>query len=489
MQRSFSLGLLLMLVLVGCSGEVSSENGGDLGVVERRGPAAIAIPCGDLRDDVFKLPLNLSPFDSSHRGEIFRCAYDRYLSAADANVALASAGYAGAPVQHGMDIYLIAFRTQRSGGPEGFSSARVFLPDDRSPDAYVVVAHGTEGEGAPCVDSLKDLLDPAYNQSSKMMDLALAGAGWAVIEPDGAGYGYGQAPHGWFLAEDEAHPLLDATRALKGFLPADALPSKVAFVGHSQGSHAVLSAQALAKKYGMEGELIAVAPMALLWLSGLTWPATLSPLANLTTQTTPAAISYAMFFFYGHGELYDGPGGGLSMFQASKRDLVRSFMVKDCESDVATALPPLGATPADFYDPAFVTAMENCMILQTGCDQEPAATWFARALADRPPIDPNGAPIVVWHGAMDKDITPDRAQCGFDRIQSDLASAPSATTTFKVCGDPIADHGGVIQRDMDWVSQWIAARAAGEPDPDCPGTAPLQPADGPLTCAVPPQNL
>jgi pimeloyl-ACP methyl ester carboxylesterase len=409
-------------------------------------------------------------------------------------------GYTGTPVPNGMDVYRIAFRTQRGaaassgadgGGdaPEGFSSAQVFLPDNRRTDAYVVTAHGTEGEGAPCVDSLKDVLEPT-TESSKIFNLSLAGNGWIVIEPDYAGYGYGQPPHGWFLAEDEAHPILDATRAMKQLLLPAELPPKVAFMGHSQGSHVVLSAQALAKSYGMEGQLIAVAPMGLLWFSGLTWGASLSSLAGLTTQNDAAAISYQMFYFYGHGELYDGPGGGLSMFKPAQQAAVKAFMQNKCESDASSVLPTLGSTTADLFDATFISAMENCMVFQTNCDKEPAATWLERALADRPTIDPYGAPIVVWHGAKDVDIPPNRAQCGFDRIQSDLAKAGNATTTFTVCGDADADHTGVVQRDMDWVSQWFAARAAGQPDPPgCPGTAPLQPAGGTLTCATPPANL
>jgi pimeloyl-ACP methyl ester carboxylesterase len=464
-------------------------------------PESLAIACTDSMDAVSQLPGNLPIFDSSRRGDVIRCAHEGRVEAADANLKLASLGYTGAPVPNGMEVYRIAFRTQRGvvqftgvdGGsdqlPEGFSSARVLLPDHRRTEAYVVTAHGTAGEGAPCVDSLRDLLGPT-TESSKIFNLALAGNGWIVIAPDYAGYGYDQAPHGWFLSEDEAHPILDATRAMKQLLqPAD-LPPKVAFVGHSQGSHVVLSAHALAKSYGMEGELIGVAPMALLWFTGLTWGASLSSLAGLTTQSNASAISYQMFFFYGHGELYDGPGGGLAMFKPAQQAAVKAFMENNCESDAAGILPGLGSTTADLYDASFIGALQNCSVFQTGCDQEPAATWLKRALADRPTIDPNSAPIVVWHGAKDVDIPPDRAQCGFDRIQSDLAKAGNATTTFTVCGDADADHTGVIQRDIEWVSQWIGTRATGQPDPPgCPGTAPLQPAGGTLTCATPPANM
>jgi hypothetical protein len=496
-MRRCALGLSLLLFCPACTNNDVAPP--DLNAGDMRMPEPLAIACSDGKDAVYQLPAGLPPFDSTRRGDVIRCSYERYVAAADANAALNGLGYTGPAVTNGMDVYRIAFRTQRSapavtpdgGAAElgGFSSARVFLPDQQNPAAYAVVGHGTLGEGASCADSVKDVLDPTLTQSAKILDLTLAGNGFITIEPDYSGYGYGQEPHGWYLAEDEAHAFLDATRAMKNLLQPSALPAQVAFVGHSQGSHVVLAAQSMAKSYGMEGQLIGVAPMGLLWFSGLTWGAALSSLAGLTTQNDSAALSYAMFFFYGHGELYDGPGGGLAMFQASKRAAVQTFLQNQCEADATAVVPTFGATPADFFDSAFVSAMENCTVLQTNCNVEPAATWSKRMLADRPAIDPQSAPIVVWHGALDKDIPPARAQCGIDKLQSDLSKAGAHSTTLTICGDAGADHSGVVQRNADWIAQWVAARAAGQPDPPgCPGAAPLQPAGGTLTCATPPSN-
>jgi hypothetical protein len=482
------VGLFVMASALGCGSQAVMMDGGPDPT-----PSPLALDCTDATDDVFTLPAGLPAFDPTHRGDVFRCAHDTHVSAADANAALEALGYVGPPVTRGMEVYRIAFRTERvalAGGAAagGYSSARVFLPDDRRPEAFVVTAHGTRGEASACANSRKDLLDPTFTESSKIYNLSLAGNGWAVIAPDFAGYGYGQAPHGWFLAEDEAHAVLDATRAMKNLLLPEALPPKVVLMGHSQGSHAVLSAQSFAHGYGMEGELIGVVPMALLWLSAQSWGASLTTLAGLTTHNDAGAVSYGMFYFYGHGELYDGPGGGLAMFQAAKRDQVKTLLDNTCEDDMGAALPPLGATPSDFYDPAFVNAMQDCEILQTNCDLEPAKTWKQRAFADRPPIDASSAPIVIWHGAIDKDIAPARAQCGFDKIARDLSAVAQPTTTVTICGDPGADHTGVVQRDIDWVAQWIDARVTGKDPPDCLGTAPLQPPGGTLTCATPPAN-
>ena len=493
--------LAALWVSVGCTSNGKGDGNAPPDAATRGPLEPLAIGCTDSKNDVYVLPSGLAPFDATHRGDVFRCSYEGYVGAADANNALAALGYVGPPVAYGMDAYRIAFRTERfagltSGGDggndvvkEGYSSARVFVPDHRRSEAYAVVAHGTLGQAASCADSIKDIVDPTMTQSAKIMDLALAGNGWAVIEPDYAGFGYDQLPQGWSLAADEAPSILDATRAMKNLLPSSALPPKVFFVGHSQGSHVVLSAQAYARSYGMAGELAGVAPLALLWVSDLTWGASLSPLAGLKTSSDSAALAYGMYYFYGHGGLYDGPGGGLAMFRADKRAQVAAVLDGSCESDADAQLPTLGQAATDFYDPTFLDAVSSCMALGSSCDQEPAATWVQRAIADRPAIDPYSAPIVIWHGALDTSISPARAQCGFDKLNGDLASASAPTTTLTVCGDAQADHGGVVQRDMDWIAQWIDTRVRGLPDPPgCPGTTPLQPASGPLVCATPPVN-
>jgi hypothetical protein len=481
--------LVLLGVIAGCNAPASQATPPDLGQVD-----PLALSCTDSLDDVYQLPPDLPAWDASQRGDVFRCAFERKLSADDVNQAIVSYGYLGPAVANDVDVYRIAYRTERSTpvsgtAPAGYSSARVFLPATPRADAFVVTAHGTNGLAAGCVDSQNDLQSGDRQDDHKMYNLALAGDGWIVIAPDFAGYGYGQAPPGWFLAEDEAKSVLDATRALTALLLPSATPPKVALVGHSGGSHAVLAAQGMAHRYGLAGELVGVAPLSLLWLSGQTWGAADSPLAGLNTQHDPALLSYSLFFFYGHGELYDGPGGGLAMFQAAKRDQVKALLTGSCEADMSAMLPALGTSASDFYDPAFVSSLSDCMLLQTNCDLEPAKTWKARALADRPPVDPAGAPIVIWHGALDQDIPPARAQCGIDKLTLDLGPV-APTSMLTVCGDSQADHSGVPKRDIHWISQWIGTRANGQPNPDgCPGVAPLQPpGGGALTCATPPAN-
>ena len=489
------ISILACLACLAACGS-NNESGDDLSATAdlSHAPDPLAMSCDDAIADVYTLPSSLPAFDPSHRGDVFRCAFDRALTAAQINAEITAIGYVGPPVENDVNVYRVAYRTTRAAGAgAGYSSALLLMPQQhRRSDLYVVTGHGTVGLADKCVPSKMNLTDPTITDTVVIYDLGLAGDGYIVMAPDYAGYGYGQVVHGWSLAADEAQSLLDGTRAMKNLIAPSALPGKFAMLGHSQGSHAVLSAQALAPTYGMNGEMVAVAPMAVLWFSDLTWGASLSPLVGLTTAQNSGVIAYGLFYYYGHGELYDGPGGGLAMIQASKRDAVKQLLTTGCNDDVANGVAALGATPSDIYDQNFVASLQQCMIFQQNCDIDPAKTWMQRALADRPTIDAHGAPMLAWHGAVDTTIPPDRAQCGFDKIDADLAAATNPTATFTVCGDAQADHGGVIKRDLDYVNQWFSAKVGGMPDPPgCPGPGPLGHSGdmSTLTCATPPANL
>src|SRR5262249_29189450 len=153
---------------------------------------------------------------------------------------------------------------------------------------------------------------------------ALAGYGYTVIAPDYAGFGFNASP-GYFNAADEAHSILDATRAAAKILPSDRLPGQVVLVGHSQGGHAALAAHSLAPSYGLAGTLVGVATYAPFWISMLAWGAAITDAAGLQTANPGQyhLILYAMSYFYSAGELLDGPGGGVAMYPADKRSAVQ----------------------------------------------------------------------------------------------------------------------------------------------------------------------
>jgi hypothetical protein len=174
------------------------------------------------------------------------------------------------------------------------------------------------------------------------------------------------------------------------------------------------------------------------------------------------------------------------MIQPAKRDAVKSFLMNQCNPNPPPGvdITTLGATTADIFDAAFIDSVGPCGIGLGGCTDATAMTWTARFSADRPPIDPQGPPVLIFDGGMDANFPPARAQCMFDKITADLTGATSATTTLSACIDPDAQHFDIMRRDVGYANQWIAARAGIGPEP-----APCTPFPAGLTCATPPPNL
>ncbi len=453
-------------------------------------PPTLLQACTDSVNDVYTLPANLPAFDATHRGDVIRCAYDRYLSASEINAQMTAMGYTGPTLPSGAWLFRVAYRTERiapAGSmtvPEGVSSGVLLMPDHpQAGGPLVLFAHASVGIGPTCAPSLLDLVAPVAGDDHRGAVLGLAGYGWTTFVPDYAGFGFGEAP-GWSVAEDEAHSVLDGTRAAKQLVPS--LTGKVVFVGHSQGGHSVLSAQSFVKSYGMEGDLIGIAAYAPLWLSAYAWAGVLSPAAGYKTADSGYAVMYDLDYFYSHGELYDGTGGGLAMIQPAKRDAVSSFLMGQCTpiAPPGVDITTLGATMSDIFDMSFVNSVSGCGVGIGDCTDATAMTWTARFSADRPPIDPDGPPILIYNGGMDDNFPPPRAQCMFDKISADLSGATSPTTTISTCFDPGAQHFDIMRRDVAYANQWIAARAGIGPDP-----APCMPFPTGLTCETPPPNL
>ena len=150
----------------------------------------------------------------------------------------------------GFWTYRVAYRTLRDDA-QGRRHARrrrhrrrsCSSPKSRSPARRWSCSRTARSASRPsarrrCSTSRGAIKDQDYPVSI----YTLAGYGYTVIAPDYSGFSYGQPP-GYFNAEDEAHSVLDATRAAANLLPSP--PDKVVFVGHSQGGHAALSAQSL----------------------------------------------------------------------------------------------------------------------------------------------------------------------------------------------------------------------------------------------------
>ena len=429
-------------------------------------------------------PGNLPAFTAAARGDVVRCAFDRTLSAAEVDASARAGGYQGPALTSGAHVYRIAYRTERvvSAAEQtplgGLSSAVVFLPDAPRDGQHplVVAGHGSVGLAASCAPSRGGMTDSGnFLDDARSLVLPLAGYGYTVIMPDYAGFGFG-GTSGWSLAEDEAHSLLDSTRAMQELLVPGTLSGEIALVGHSQGGHAVISAQAYAGSYGLAGHLAGVVAEAPLWIPARSWGAALTDVFGLRPGVSAGAMAYAVQYFSTHGEIYDGAGHGTDMFQPAMQGPIRRALTTTCLDTLGDEISALGAHPSDLFRGGFALDVSTCA--DTGiCLGDDATTWKSRFHDDRPAIDTAGAPLVVINGGEDTTVTPSYAACGIEKIDGDLQGGGGASTTsVDFCFDPPAIHGadalpgqhpelGITRRNADWVNQWVAARTLGHAEP------------------------
>jgi pimeloyl-ACP methyl ester carboxylesterase len=513
-----SLNLIFISLLgFGCGGKTGNNSPDMTTPPTTLGTAPmLAMSCGDEVTDVYTLPTGLPAMDMSHRGDVFHCAISESLTASKVNSQIDGYNsnmfndtYADAipgNVTSGFWTYRIAYRTLRNtptggGTPvEGDTAAVLVIPEKPLANAPLVVwSHGSVGVAPSCAPSMLDLSGAIQDEDFPINIYRLAGYGYTVIAPDYSGFSYGQAP-GYFNAEDEAHAVLDATRAAANILPSP--PDKVVLVGHSQGGHAALSAQSYSGSYGMQGTLVGVATFAPLWASMSIWAAGTTSAAALTTADNSTSILYTMEYAYSASALRGDPAMGLDVFLAAKRDAVKDTLLGGACYDT-TKLQALGTTPADFYDPDYINNVGfNCAAnpISPDCTMAPstpagdAPLWVSRWQQDRPPLNAQSAPILVWYGGKDTTVKPGWAQCARERFAKDLSS-PSATTTIKYCYDANAIHRDIIRgAASDFVNQWIAARAGigTDPTPDCtPFPTSWTDPDGTTgtACETPPNDL
>ena len=429
---------------------------------------ALAMACNDALADVYTLPSGLPAMTDANRGDVFRCAKAESLSKYKVNKQIDdyAAGYMNAVPANatsGFWAYRIAFRSTRNTvlatRAEGDMAAILLVPETPLAGAPLIVfGHGSVGVAPGCAPSRHSLSTPKRDDDYPSMLLRFAGAGYTVIAPDYAGFAYNQAP-GYFNAEDEAHAILDATRAAAKILTNP--PAKVAFVGHSQGGHAVVAAQAYAESYGMTGQLVGVAAHAPFWVSMTLFAAATTDAAGPLMTTNAGDVSsiiYAMAYAYAATELREGAGTGTDIFQAAKRTAAKDALVGGACYDQAK-LMALGTKPADWFDPTYVAQVGNQCALGGNCTDPMAVKWRARWPEDRPAIDATGAPILAMWGGADTFIGPARAACGRNKWAADT-SAVGSTTTITNCYSATSAHRDFPRTaDTDYMISWIANKA------------------------------
>jgi pimeloyl-ACP methyl ester carboxylesterase len=450
----------------------------------------LKIDCTDSIDSVYDSPGEpLSKLDQDTRGQIVRCAQGDTLDKEVLQEKLSEAGFYDVQVKNKLRLFRISYRTERATGLADVASALVVVPlpdeDDQGEDddgyrhkraeahggskvykddddqgrrdALVVYGHGTAPYRQDCGPSRADPLTSTFaGEPDRELRtvLALAVQGWPVIATDYAGYVKGSPAPGYMFAEDEAYSVLDATRAAKKLL--EKVSEQVVLVGHSQGGHAVLSAQAYAPSYGVAGRIAGVVAFAPFWAPARGFGVITFPESGYSTADDVGAyaLNSAVEYFYTHGEVLDGKSRGDDVLTFEIPQLIGN------QGDECSYFPPIaqfGTTGADLFKPDF-QAVSECAALGERCLDPLAVTWSLRFAADRPTLDRSGAPVLMWQGAQDPVVPVSIAGCAVDKIRQDGVG-------FKLCADPDAEHELVESNNAAHVIQWIKARTEGAPEP------------------------
>jgi acetyl esterase/lipase len=405
-------------------------------------PERLAIVCDDKPGSVIGEPGDLAPYSPSLRGAVVHCTKVAGISGAE--LARAAAGVSLPKVlAPSARVYRFSYRAARANGanaPGALAAATLIVPERLiDPEAIAVFAHGTIGFGEHCGEARP----PGFAQ-------ALAAAGWITLVPEYAGFRFGAAP-GWLSADDEARSIFDAIRAAKKILPEGYKPKRVAFVGHSQGGHAVLAAQAAARAEGLDAEMIGVVAFSPMWFSPHLF-AKLATNPELDGDGGRDAL-WSMLYFYGHAELFDGPGKGSALLEEGMRERLAPVLEGGCAAEVEKVMRRQVASA--LLDPRFVGELARCE--KGDCSAE-ASRWRARFEADLPKLDPKGAPVLVLQGSRDANVTLPRARCALDHART------ATGLEIEACSDD-ADHVSIMQVRGGDALRWLAARDVGEAIP------------------------
>ena len=390
----------------------------------------IQLTCNDKDSDIYVTPSLLDEMTMDKRGDIVRCYFEETLSIEQAVIRMVAARVADTTAITAVDIYKIAYRTNRKDNVFGIATAKIYIPQSLkyTPSPIIVANHGTAG--------LADKCAPSYNKYTIVaLTLPLASHGFPVVAPDYAGLG-NEGCQGYGDSKDIAYSVLDAARALRKVLPSYYLSDDTIILGHSQGGGATLSALSYDKEYG-EGNISMVIPFAPGWVYSNDLEINIFKYPNLIP------IDYSsfrnLFFIYAFAYNYLGEENALSLFEPSIRDKIKDLIENNCVYDVQSKLQTICSNYDELYDDNFTQSVVDCFPSSTNPCIEPGKTFYAYQTSlykeiNRPDVD-----ILYIQGMKDILASPEKASCIIDTIKSS-----GNTITLWLFNE--AEHQGIVEK-------------------------------------------
>ena len=296
-----------------------------------------------------------------------------------------------AEIDYGMRSYRLEYWTTNFDGQVVKASGLVSLPKGDAPLRGVVsYQHGTSSnrEDSP---SSKGLGEGA------LISAIFAGGGYVLVAADYIGLGTNHGVHPYMHAATTASTSIDLLRAAKTFVESQEKrwPGELYLVGFSQGGHATLAVQRALEAAPVERmHVVSSTPIAgPVDLPGISFPVALE--GKSTSHTF-----YLAYVACAYSAIYGQPVTTL-LAEPYASSLPGLFDGDHGDADFAAALPK---TPRELFTPEFLDAFDHGK-----------SHWFLDALQENSLLDwKPAAPIRLYFGDKDLDVSPREAQLAFD---------------------------------------------------------------------------
>jgi pimeloyl-ACP methyl ester carboxylesterase len=336
----------------------------------------------------------------------------------------------------GTTAWRVVYHSRDLHGRDVAVSGVVLEPDWPAPPGGRTVvswAHPTTGAAAHCAPSLG--LDPFLDIEGMH---ALLAAGYAIAATDYPGLGV-PGESSYLLATSEARSVLDAARAAREILGADA-SNRVLLWGHSQGGQAALVAAEQARTYAPELEIAGVAVAAPAAELGVLMSDNIDTMAGVTIAAYAVSAYQAAY-------AQDYPSGELGTIltpagAAATPELAALCLLSQSDQLHAIAQPLIGGYVTT--DPA---------------STEPWRTLLRDNSAGRSPIT---VPVFVGQGLADTLVRP-------AATESYVARLCAQGTDVTLHTYPDIDHAFAAYASVPDLLLWLADIDGGRRAPTtCP---------------------
>lgn len=364
-----------------------------------------------------------------YRGDLVSAQVIAQLSREQVATYLAGYDLDPASARHGVDLYLVGYRTVGVDGKPTTASALSVLPrTDARTLRTVAWLHGTRAY-REYTGSMSENLDRAAA-------VQFAAAGYVTAAPDYLGLGVGPGHHPYMLTKPTVTASIDSLRATRTLAArvGKRLDRKVLVTGFSQGGQAsMLVGRAL--QQGADGyfRLAALAPIAGPHdIRGQELPSALD--GRLDGRSAGFYLGYAMTAWNRSHDIYESPGDA---FRAPYDQTVEGlFDGTHTEEEIFAALP---ATPQELFTDSFLAELAN----PTGTLRRVLAVNDDACRDWRPRV-----PVRLYAGTADRDVVFSNSES----CQRTLAGSGTKATLVNL-GD--IDHFTSGHRALPQILTWF----------------------------------